>query len=203
MVGRVFSTSLTSYVFARLRFPLKNVLFMVVLGTMMIPYHAVLIPQYLLFRNLGWLNSFKPLTVPAFFATSAYFVFMMRQFFMSIPMEYDDAARIDGCGYFATYWRIILPMSKPVLGTVMIFTFMGNWSDFFGPLIYLNDLDKYTLALAVQQWQVMAGLAGSFRPALWVHIMAMSTLLTIPPMLVFFFAQRYFVQGIVVSGVKG
>lgn len=201
-IGRVASCSLTAYVFARLRFPLRNTLFMLVLGTMMIPYHAVLLPQYLFFRNLGWLDSVRPLIVPQFFAVSAFYIFLFRQFFMSIPPDYDDASRIDGASYLGTFWHIILPMSKAVLGTVLIFTFMEQWNDFLAPLIYLNSKENLTLAIAIKQWQYMAT-AMFYHPAKWNHIMAMSTLISVPPVLVFFFAQRYFVQGVVVSGLKG
>ena len=142
--GRLLSASLTAYVFARLRFPGRNALFLLVLSTMMIPYHVVLIPQYLLFRNLGWLDSFNPLIVPHFFGGGAFFIFLLRQFFMTIPRDYDDAARIDGAGTFAILWRILLPMSKPALATVAIFTFMSEWNDFLAPLIYLNSQEKYT-----------------------------------------------------------
>ena len=204
LAGRLFSASLTAYAFARLRFPGRNLLFMLVLSTMMIPYHVLLIPQYVLFRTIGWLDSMKPLIWPVWFGGGAYFVFLLRQFFMTIPHDYDDAARIDGCGTFGIFWRIMVPMSAPALGTVAIFTFMGNWNDFFGPLIYLNSEEKYTLAIAIRQWQHVAVWGGgAYIPPKWVHIMAMSTILTIPPVLVYFFTQRYFVQGVVISGIKG
>ena len=204
LAGRLLSASLTAFAFARLRFPGRNLLFMLVLSTMMIPYHVILIPQYVLFRSIGWLDSMKPLIWPAWFGGGAYFVFLLRQFFMTIPQDYDDAARIDGCGTFGIFWRIMVPMSSPALGTVAIFTFMGNWNDFFGPLIYLNSQEKYTLAIAIRQWQHVAVWGGgAYVPAKWVHIMAMSTILTIPPVLVYFFTQRYFVQGVVISGIKG
>jgi ABC-type glycerol-3-phosphate transport system permease component len=201
-IGRLLSASLTAFVFARMRFPFRNALFVLVLATMMVPYHAVLLPQYLFFRNLGWLDSLRPLIVPQFFAVSAFYVFLLRQFFMTIPRDYDDAARIDGCGFLGTFWRIILPMSKPALGTVMIFTFMEQWNDFLAPLIYLNSKENLTLAVAIKQWQHQAT-ALFYHPAQWNHIMAMATLISIPPILIFFFTQRYFVQGVVVSGIKG
>ncbi len=201
-IGRLLSCSLTAYVFARMRFPFRNALFVLVLATMMIPYHAVLLPQYLFFRNLGWLDSLKPLIVPQFFATSAFHIFLLRQFFLAIPRDYDDAARIDGCGFLGTFWRIILPMSKPALGTVMIFTFMEQWNDFLAPLVYLNSKENLTLAIAIKQWQHQAS-ALFYHPAQWNHIMAMAALISIPPILIFFFTQRYFVQGVVISGIKG
>ena len=204
LIGRMLSASLTAYVFARLRFPGRNFLFMLVLSTMMIPYQVTLIPQYLLFRNIGWLDSMKPLIWPTWFGGGAFYIFLLRQFFVTIPQEYDDAARMDGCGTFGIFWRIILPMSGPVLGTVAIFTFMSNWNDFFGPLIYLNSQEKYTLAIAIRQWQQVAVWgAGAYIPPKWVHIMAMATVLSIPPSVVYFFTQRYFIQGVVISGIKG
>jgi multiple sugar transport system permease protein len=201
-VGRVATCSLTAFVFARMRFPLRNVLFILVLATMMMPYHAVLLPQYLFFRYLGWLDSVKPLIVPQFFAVSAFYIFLFRQFFMTIPPDYDDAARIDGASFFEIYWHLILPMSKAVLGTALIFTFMEQWNDFLAPLIYLNSKDNLTLAVAIKQWQYMAS-AMFYHPANWNHIMAMCTLISLPPIIVFFICQRYFVQGVVVSGIKG
>ena len=205
MVGNLFTCSLTAYAFARLRFPGRNALFVIVLGTMMIPYHVYLIPQYILFRDLGWLNTNKPLIVPFLFGQEAFFIFLLRQFFMSIPRDYDEAARIDGAGFFGTYWRVILPLSMPALGAVAIFTFMGRWNDFIGPLIYLNEPEKQTLAVAIRLWEITSRMTGvaSYGRARQNQILAMATLLTIPPMLVFFFAQRYFIQGIVVTGIKG
>ncbi len=201
LVGRLLTASLAAYGFARLRFPGRNVLFVLVLTTLMIPYHVILIPQYLIFRDLGWLNTLKPLIVPAWFGGGAFFIFLLRQFFMTIPREYDDAARIDGCGFIRVWWYIILPMSLPALGAVSIFTLMGEWNDFLAPLIYLNTPDKQTLAIAVEQWR-RSGIIHGYKHQ-WNHIMAVSTVVTIPPLLVFFFAQRHFIQGVVISGIKG
>ncbi len=202
-IGRLFSSSLAAYGFARLRFPLRNTLFVIVLSTMMLPYHVVLIPQFLVFRDLGWLNSFLPLTVPAFFATSAFFVFLLRQFFMGIPKEYDDSAEIDGCTPIGIYWHIILPMSLPALGAVAIFTYMAEWNDFFAPLIYLNTQELFTLALQFKIWELSAHTALNLKPHPFNQIMAIATLITLIPVIVFFFAQRYFIQGVVISGIKG
>lgn len=202
MAGRLLTSSMAAYAFARLRFPGRNALFIVVLGTLMIPYHVTLIPQYLLFRDLGWLNSFKPLIVPSWFGGGAFFIFLLRQFFQTIPTEYDDAARIDGCGFVGIYRRIILPMSMPALGTTAIFTFMWEWNDVLAPLIYLNTPDKRTLAVAFQEWQrIPHGSDAISHP--WNQIMAVAFLVCLPPLFVFFFAQRYFIQGVVISGVKG
>jgi ABC-type glycerol-3-phosphate transport system permease component len=202
-IGRLLSASLAAYAFARVRIPWRRAFFILVLSTMMLPYHVTLIPQYILFRDLGWLNSFKPLIVPSFFGGGAFFIFLLRQFFMTIPKEYDDAARIDGCGTLGIYWRIILPLSKPALGTVAIFTFMGEWNDFFAPLIYLNTPDKWTLALAIKTWELTQQSGLGYKPQPYNHIMAIATLITLVPMVMFFFTQRYFVQGVVVSGIKG
>ena len=203
LVGRLLTASLTAFAFARLRFKGRDALFILVLSTMMIPQQVRLIPQYLLFRWFGWLNSMRPLIVPSWFGGGAYFIFLLRQFFMTIPRDYDDAARIDGCGSFGILWRIILPMSAPALGTVAIFTFMGGWNAFFGPTIYLNSVDKHTLAVAIRQWQWLGDLsAGANKPG-WSNIMAMCAVLTMPPVVVYFFTQRFFVQGLVISGVKG
>ena len=201
MAGRLLTASLAAYGFARLRFPGRNALFVLVLTTLMIPYHVILIPQYLIFRDLGWLNTLKPLIVPAWFGGGAFFIFLLRQFFMTIPREYDDAARIDGCGFIQVWWHIIMPMSLPALGAVAIFTFMGEWNDFLAPLIYLNTPEKQTLAIAVEQWRRSSVHTGYNHQ--WNHIMAVATVVTVPPLLIFFFAQRHFIQGVVISGIKG
>ena len=203
MVGTVLSASLVAYGFARVRFPGRTALFILVLSTMMIPSHVTLIPQYLLFKELKWLDSFKPLIVPSFFGGGAFYIFLLRQFFLTIPLDYDDAARIDGCGTFSVFWRIILPLSKPALGTMAIFTFMGQWNAFFEPLIYLNSFETQPLAVALTTWVQTTHGSTSMHYVPWVAIMAVSTLIALPPVVVFFFAQRHFIQGVVVSGMKG
>ena len=203
MLGTVLSGSLVAYGFARVRFPGRTALFILVLSTMMIPSHVTLIPQYLLFRELEWLDSFKPLVVPSFFGGGAFYIFLLRQFFLTIPLDYDDAARIDGCGTFSVFWRIILPLSKPALGTMAIFTFMSQWNAFFEPLIYLNRFESQPLAVALTTWVQTAHGSTSMHYVPWVAIMAVSTLISLPPVMVFFFAQRHFIQGVVVSGMKG
>ena len=201
-IGRLISCSLMAFAFARIRVPGRDALFIVVLATMMLPYHVTLIPQYLLFKELGWLNSVNPLIVPSFFGTTAYLVFLLRQFFMTIPFDYDEAAQIDGCSLFGIFFRIVLPLSLPALGVVMILTFMGEWNDFLAPLIYLNDLDKMTLAVALRSWHVQQNQPGGVKHP-EAYIMVVATVITLIPMLVFFVAQRYFIQGVVISGVKG
>ena len=140
--------------------------------------------------------------MPFLLGQAPFYIFLMRQFFRTIPKEYDDAARIDGSGWLGIYWRIVLPLSYPVLGAVAIFTFMAHWNDFLAPLIYLNEPKKQTLAIAIRTWEALRLQAGA-KPAAWNHIMAVSVLMTLPPMMVFFFAQRHFIQGVVLSGIKG
>ena len=201
-LGRLLTASMAAFVFARIRFPFRDKLFLLVLSTMMIPYHVTLVPQYLIFRDLNMLDTPYPLILPNLFGGGAFFVFLLRQFFLTIPQDYDDAARIDGCGNFGIYWRIIMPISLPALGAVAIFTFMWTWEDFLGPVIYLNTPDNHTVSVAYVNWQRKSGMTYAFWKN-WNHIMAMGTVITLPPVLVFFFAQRYFIQGVVVSGIKG
>ena len=202
-LGRLVTASIAAFVFARIRFPFRDKLFLLVLSTMMIPYHVTLVPQYLIFRDLGILDTPYPLILPNLFGGGAFFIFLLRQFFLTIPQDYDDAARIDGCGNFGIYWRIILPISYPALGAVAIFTFMWTWEDFLGPIIYLNNPENHTVAVAYVNWQRGGPIQGGFLKMSWNHIMAMGTVITLPPILVFFFAQRYFIQGVVISGIKG
>jgi len=197
MIGTVLSCSVVAYAFARLRAPGRDALFLVLLATMMLPGQVTIIPVYITFRYLGWINTFKPLIVPSFFA-GAFSVFLLRQFFMSIPAEMDDAAKIDGAGVLGTFFRILVPMSKPALATVAIFSFMGDWSSFFGPLLYLNSKDKMTVPVALSFFRNTQSGSGNM-----AYMMAVSVIALLPPVLIFFFAQRYFIQGIVVTGLKG
>jgi ABC-type glycerol-3-phosphate transport system permease component len=196
IVGLLFTCSLVAYSFARLRWKGRDTLFFIVLATLMIPFEVTLVPQYVLFSKIGWVNTFLPLIVPAFFAGNPFFIFLMRQFFMSISPELDDAARIDGCGYFDIYWRIILPLSKPVLAVVAIFAFQNNWNSFLLPLIYLHDRDLYTLALGLNLFQEQYYTR-------WTLLMAASLTIMLPVIVLFFILQRYFIQGVVFTGVKG
>lgn len=203
IIGRLLSSSLAAFAFARLKFRLRQPLFILVLATLMIPYHVTLIPTYILFQRLGWVDSFLPLIVPAWLGTGAFHIFLLRQFFMTIPSEMDDAARIDGCNNLMIYWRIILPLSKPALATVTIFTFLEQWNDFLAPIIYLNSTKNHTLAIAMQFYRQQSS-GTMFGPTrTWSHLMVVSLLVMLPCLLLFFFAQRYFIQGVVVSGVKG
>ena len=195
VVGTIASSSIVAYAFSRMRFPGKKTLFNVLLATMMLPGAVTMLPTFLIFRSLGWIDTLYPLTVPAFFA-SAFNVFLLRQFFMQIPMELEDAAKIDGCGYMATFWRIMLPQIKPALTVIAIWTFMGAWNNFMGPLIYINSPDKMPLSYALQLFQGDRG----GEPGL---LMAFSTMTLAPVLLLFFFAQRYFIEGVTLSGLGG
>jgi len=196
IVGVVISSSLVAYAFACLRWPGRNALFIFVLATMMLPMQVTMIPMFVLFKELGWLNTYKPLIVPAFFGGGAFNIFLLRQFFLTIPKELFEAARIDGCSEFRIYWNIVLPLAKPALATVAILTFMFSWNDFLGPLIYLSDQLKGTLALG------LALFVGQHQTE-WGMLMAASVLMMLPMVLIFFFFQRYFIKGFVMSGIKG
>ena len=195
--GTALSCSLAAYGFSRLRAPGRDLLFIILLSTMMLPYTVTMIPVFMAFNTLKWIDTFKPLIVPSFFG-NVFYIFLLRQFFLTIPHELEDSARIDGCNSLMIYWRIILPLSKPALATVSIFQFMDSWNDFMGPLIYLSDESHRTVALALAYFQ------GSAKIGPQMHLlMAVSFVALIPPLLLFFFAQRLFIQGIVFSGVKG
>jgi multiple sugar transport system permease protein len=195
-VGSLLSASMVAFGFARIPFPGRRILFVVLLSTLMLPYVVTLIPSFLLFKSLRWLDTFLPLIVPSFFGGSPFFIFLIRQFYATIPMDLDEAAEMDGAGYLRIWWSVLLPLCRPVLATVVIFSFLWNWNDFLGPLIYLNSTEKFTLAL---------GLAGfrSLHNSRWNLLMAASTLMLVPVLVVFFVAQRYFIRGIVTSGLSG
>jgi ABC-type glycerol-3-phosphate transport system permease component len=196
IIGIVISCSLVAFAFSRLRWKGRDVLFFVLLATLMIPAEITLIPQYILFSKLGWVNTYLPLIVPAYFADNAFFVFLLRQFFMTIPRDLDDAARIDGASYFGVYRQIILPLSKPALTAIGIFAFQNNWNSFLGPLIYLQDRDLFTVGLGLSLFQE------EFYTR-WTLLMAASVAVMIPVLVVFFVLQRRFVQGITFTGMKG
>ncbi|MBL8698236.1 MAG: carbohydrate ABC transporter permease [Alphaproteobacteria bacterium] len=197
VVGNVLACSLAAFAFARLEFRLKKFWFGLMLGTLMLPYHVTLIPQYVLFLKLGWIDSFLPLVVPKFLAVDAFFIFLMVQFFRSLPRELDEAAMMDGCGPWGVYRRIVLPLSRPVLATAAIFSFIWTWDDFFGPLIYLNDIELYTAPLALRSFVDSSGRTE------WGPLFAMSTLSLVPVFLVFLFFQKLIIRGIAMSGLKG
>ena len=196
VVGNVLSCSITAYAFARLEFRGRRCWFVVMLGTLMLPYHVTLIPQYVLFLNLGWIDTFLPLIVPKFLAADAFFIFLMVQFFRGIPRELDEAAVLDGCGPWRIYWKIMMPLSLPVLTTTAIFSFIWTWNDFLGPLVYLNDASNYTVPLALRSFMDSTGLSA------WGQLFAMSVLAILPIFLFFLFFQRLIIEGVANSGMK-
>jgi ABC-type glycerol-3-phosphate transport system permease component len=195
ILGKVMSVTLVAFAFARLRWWGRDTLFLIMLATLMLPTHVTLIPQFILFKNLGWINTFLPLIVPHFFG-GPWLTFLVRQFLLTLPRELDDAARIDGCSSFGVFARIILPLAMPAVLIVVIFVFNNTWNDFLGPLIYLHSQDKFTLALGLRMFQGEASTS-------WNLLMAASLLTMLPVLILFFAAQKYFMQGIVFTGVKG
>lgn len=196
IVGQLVSASLVAFGFARMRFPGRDALFILVLSTMMLPAQVTQIPTFILFTHLRWIDTLKPLIVPAFFGGGAFFIFLLRQFFLTIPSELEDAARIDGCSPFGIYRNVALPLSKPALATVAVFSFMHHWNDFMGPLIYIQSMENKTLALGLNSFK---GLHGTE----YHLLMAASVSVLLPVLVIFFAAQKYFVRGIVLSGLKG
>ncbi len=195
VIGTVASSSLVAYSFARIPWRGRNAVFFAVLATMMLPYQVTLIPLFAVYREFGWVGSFKPLIIPAFFGVPFY-IFLLRQFFMGIPQDLSAAARIDGCTELGIFLRVILPLTKPALATTALFTFLFEWGDFLHPLIYLQDDRQYTLAIALQQFQ-------SQHESAWGPLMAMSTVITLPIVILFFLTQKTFIQGITLTGLKG
>lgn len=195
VLGTVLSSSVVAYGFARIPWRGRDLLFWLVLATMMIPYQVTVIPLFAVYSKLGWVGSFKPLVAPYFFGVPFY-IFLLRQFFKGIPEDLSAAARIDGCNEFGIFARIILPLAKPALATTALFMFLWQWGDFLNPLIFLQDARQYTLAVALQQFQ-------SQHDSAWGPLMAMSTVITLPVVVLFFLAQRTFIQGITLTGLKG
>lgn len=198
--GTVLSASIVAFSFARFRYRGRNVIFLITLATMMLPAQVTLIPQFVLFHKLGWVETLRPLWVPHWFGGGAFFIFLFRQFFMSLPRELDEAALIDGASYLRIFWSIILPLSGPVMATVAVISFIAGWNDFVNPLIYVHTPDKYTLAVGLNYFRQLPDAAGAPTQHL---LMAASVMVIAPVLLIFFMAQRYFVQGIVLSGIKG
>lgn len=196
VIGNVISCSFAAYAFARLEFAGKTIWFALMMMTLMIPYHVVLIPQYLLFLNMGWVNTYLPLVVPQFLAGDAFFIFLMIQFFRQLPRELDEAAMIDGCSPFKIYWAIIMPLSLPAMATAAIFSFIWTWQDFLGPLVYLNKIEDYTVPLALRMFLSQDG-ASQYGP-----MFAMSILSILPIFLFFIIFQRLIIRGIAMSGLK-
>jgi ABC-type glycerol-3-phosphate transport system permease component len=199
-IGAVLSSALCAYGFAKVPWKGRGVVFFVLLSTMMIPFQVQMIPLYLIFKNLGWLNSYLPLIVPSYFG-SAYFIFMLRQFFLSIPNELSDAARIDGAGDMQTLFYIILPLAKSALAVIALFQFMDAWNDYIGPSIYLRESSQFPIAMGLEQMRAHSMSVNV--PLLWPHLMAASAVTILPVVLLYFFTQRTFVEGITVTGIKG
>ena len=196
MIGQTLSAALVAFAFARLQFPLREPLFLLVLSTMMLPPQVTMIPTFILFTIPGWIDSLKPLIVPAFFGGGAFFIFILRQFFLTIPKELEEAARLDGCSTLRVFWHVALPSSKPALATVALFSFIGHWNDFLGPLIYTQSMEKKTLAVGLNAFKDLHGVE-------YHLLMAASVAVLLPILVIFFFTQRYFTEGVVMSGVKG
>lgn len=196
VVGQVFSACLVAYSFARLRWRGRDVWFVVLLATMMLPRQVTMIPHYQIFRYLGWIDTLRPLIVPSFFGGGAFFIFLMRQFFKTIPAELEEAARLDGCSNLRIFWDIMLPLSMPAVATISVMSFIAHWQDFMDPLIYLSSFEKYTVSIGLRMFQ---SIYGSFPH----YMLAASTITLLPILALFFFAQKYFVQGIILSGIKG
>jgi multiple sugar transport system permease protein len=196
VVGNVLACSMAAFAFARLNFKFKNFWFAMMLLTLMLPYQVTLIPQYVFFRQLGWVNTFLPLVVPKFLAADGFFIFLMVQFFRGLPRELDEAAQMDGCSPWRIYWKIIMPLSTPVLATAAIFTFIWTWDDFFGPLIYLSEMRSYTVMLGLRTFTDSTGQSD------YGGLFAMSVLSLVPIFLFFLFFQRLLIEGIATTGMK-
>lgn len=196
ILGNVVSCSLAAYAFARLKFRFRNLLFAVMLLTIMLPIHVLIVPQYILFSQLGWINTFAPLIVPKLLATDAFFVFLMVQFIRGLPRELDEAARIDGCGHWAIFTRVIMPLMVPAIATTTIFTFIWTWNDFFAALIFLTSPDMYTVPVALRAFLDSTGASN------WGAMFAMSIVSLIPVFLAFLFGQRFLIRGIATTGIK-
>jgi ABC-type glycerol-3-phosphate transport system permease component len=197
VMGSVLSASLVAYAFARLRVPGKNIWFIILLSTLMLPTEVTLVPVYLIFRNFGMIDTYLPLILPFWTGGGAFYIFLLRQFFMTLPTELDDAAKIDGASFLNIYASILMPLAKPALATVAIFSFYDSWNDFRGPLIYLNSQSLYTIPIGLQLFISTLGNTP------WNYLMAATLLSILPPLLLFFTSQRFFIQGAILTGLKG
>lgn len=200
VIGNLLSCSMAAYVFARLNFRLKNFWFVLMLLSIMLPNQVTLVPQYIVFQRLDWINTFLPLLVPRFLAIDAFFVFLMVQFIRGLPRELDDAAKVDGCNPLQIYLHIILPLMRPALITTAIFTFIWTWDDFFGQLIYLNTPDRFTVPLGLR---LLVDVSGEGGATTWGPMLAIATLSIVPVFLIFLVFQRYLLEGIATTGLKG
>lgn len=194
-IGTLISCPMVAYSLSRLRWPGRDLLFGIMLATLMIPYQVRMVPLFLVFRSYGWIDTYKPLIIPSFLG-NAFYIFLLRQFFMTIPQELSDAARIDGCSEFGIYSRIVMPLARPALATVGLFAFLDAWRAFMGPLIYLNTQKHYPISLGLQQFKTEHSVE-------WSLLMAASTVVTVPIIVLFFFTQKTFIQGIALTGLKG
>lgn len=194
VTGEVLISAVAAYAFSRLQWKGRDILFIIVIATMMLPSQVTLIPIFIMYRQIGWLDTFLPLTVPSWFG-NAFYIFLLRQYFMTISRDMDEAAVIDGASKFGVFWRITLPMAKPALGAVAIFSFQFHWNDFFRPLIFIFSKENYTLALGLRFFQGNYGTQ-------WPYLMAASLVVMLPLILIFFFAQKFFIQGVVLTGHK-
>lgn len=200
LMGQILSASIVGYSFSRFRYPGRDAFFLITLSTMMLPMEVTLIPTYLMFNAIGWTNSYKPLIIPHWFGGGAFTIFLMRQFFLTIPRDLDDSARIDGANFIQIYWRILMPLAKPVLATAAVIGFIANWNSFLVPLIFLDRSELFTIAIGLKRFQSAAAVGGERMDHL---LMAASVTTTAPLIVLFFLAQRYFVRGVVMSGIKG
>jgi len=195
IVGNIVSCSIVAYGFARIRFAARNVLFVVLLATMMVPVHVTIVPLFLMYHRIGWIDTFLPLIVPSYFAYSAFYVFLLRQFMLGIPDDLEDAAKVDGCNRLGVYWKIILPLCKPALATVGLFAFVYYWNDFFEPLVFISSEARKTITLGLILFR------GIYDQE-WHLLMAVTVIVAMPCALVFLVAQRYFIEGITITGMK-
>lgn len=194
VIGTAVSCSCAAYAFSRLRWPGRDVFFGILIATMMLPAQVTLVPTFLIFSWLGWVNTFRPLWVPTFFGV-AFYIFLLRQFFLTIPRDLEEAAEIDGCGHARTFATVLLPLLKPALLAVMVFQFLASWNDFVGPLVYLNRADLLTLSVGLQAFRSLHGTQ-------WGLMLAAATVMTVPVIVLFFAAQKYFIEGITLTGMK-
>ncbi|MCA9881923.1 MAG: carbohydrate ABC transporter permease [Anaerolineae bacterium] len=196
LVGTIVSATLVAYGFARISWPGRDLVFGLLLSTLMLPYVVTLIPTFFMWSRLGFVDTYVPLIVPSWFGGGMFNIFLLRQFFRTIPQDYDEAATLDGANHFQILWHLIVPMSRPAIITIAIFSFLHHWNDFLGPLIYISDPEKQTLALGLSNFQ-------GYYSAEWGHLMAASTLMILPIIVLFFVAQKYFIKGIALGGLKG
>jgi ABC-type glycerol-3-phosphate transport system permease component len=194
VTGTVLSCSCAAYAFSRVRWPGRDVFFGILLATMMLPAQVTLVPTFLIYSKLGWVNSFKPLWVPSLLGT-AFYIFLLRQFFLTIPRDLEEAAEIDGCGHARTFATVLIPLLRPALLAVVVFQFLASWNDFVGPLVYLNRADLLTLSVGLQAFRSLHGTQ-------WGLLLAAATLMTVPVIVLFFAAQKYFIEGITLTGMK-